>query len=75
MQSAPQVAIPVLPLDAPSPTSDAASRSTTRARVEASRQAIAQPTTPPPTIATSYAPPSIEPARGPGVVALRLTPW
>ena len=52
-QSAPHVAMPVLPFDAPSPTSPAASTSATRAVVNESRRAIAHPTTPPPTITTS----------------------
>ncbi len=53
VQSAPQVVMPVLPLDAPSPTSWAASIRATDAVVNESRRAIAQPTTPPPTITTS----------------------
>ena len=53
VQSAPQVAMPVLPFDAPSPTSWAASTSATRAEVSESRRAMAQPTTPPPTMTTS----------------------
>ncbi len=42
-QSAPHVAIPVLPFDAPSPTSSAASTSATRAVVSDSRRATRTP--------------------------------
>ena len=51
--SAPHVAMPELPFDAPSPTSVAASTTATVARVRDRRRATAQPTTPPPTITTS----------------------
>ena len=51
--SAPHVAMPELPFDAPSPTSLAASMTATAARVSESRRATAQPTTPPPTTTTS----------------------
>jgi len=50
---APQEAMPELPLEAPSPTSLAASSRATVARVSERRRAIAHPTTPPPTITTS----------------------
>ena len=53
VQSAPQVAMPVFPLEAPSPTSCTASTTATRAVVKESRRAIAQPTTPPPMMTTS----------------------
>ena len=52
-QSAPHVAMPVLPFDAPSPTSWAASIRATDAVVNESRHAMAHPTTPPPTMTTS----------------------
>ena len=51
--SAPHVAMPELPFEAPSPTSVAASTTATVARVSESRRATAQPTTPPPTTTTS----------------------